>query len=50
MGFVTPAWLIQGDMIIEEYFEGKKPLEDAEKELKDLGVPDSMIQRLYKQG
>ena len=46
---VLPAWVLTGDSIINQYHEGRIPLEVAEKKLDDLGVPPSMKQRLYKE-
>ena len=50
MSFVTPAWVIVGDGVINQYHEGRISLEYAEKKLKDLGVPESMLNRLYEKG
>jgi hypothetical protein len=46
---VIPAWVIAGDGIINQYHEGRISLEYAEKKLDDLGVPQSMKNRLYKE-
>jgi len=45
----TPAWIIVGDSVINQYHEGRISLEYAEKKLDDLGVPQSMKNRLYQQ-
>jgi len=45
----TPAWVIVGDGVINQYHEGRMSLEYAEKKLDDLGVPQSMKNRLYKE-
>jgi len=50
MSFVTPVWVIVGDGVINQYQEGRISLEYAEKKLKDLGVPESMLNRLYEKG
>jgi len=44
---VIPAWVIVGDSVINQYHEGNLRLDVAEKKLDDLGVPESMKQRLY---
>jgi hypothetical protein len=46
---VIPAWVIAGDGIINQYHDGRISLEYAEKKLDDLGVPQSMKNRLYKE-
>jgi hypothetical protein len=46
---VIPAWVIAGDGIINQHHEGRISLEYAEKKLDDLGVPQSMKNRLYKE-
>jgi len=46
---VIPAWVLVGDSIINQYHEGRISLEHAEKKLDDLGVPQSMKNRLYKE-
>lgn len=48
MSFVTPAWVIVGDGVINQYHEGRISLESAEKKLKDMDVPESMLNRLYE--
>ena len=48
MIWITPAWVIVGDGLINQYREGRISLEYAEKKLKDLGVPESMLNRLYE--
>ena len=45
---ITPAWAIVGDGVINQYHEGRISLEYAEKKLKDLNVPEGMINRLYE--
>jgi len=45
---VIPAWVILGNSIINQYYEGRTSLEYAEKKLDDLGVPQSMKNRLYE--
>jgi len=44
---VTQAWVLVGDSVINQYHEGRMRLDVAEKKLDDLGVPESMKQRLY---
>ena len=39
--------MIAGDSVINQYHEGNLRLGVAEKKLDDLGVPESMKQRLY---
>jgi len=39
--------VIAGDSVINQYHEGNLRLGVAEKKLDDLGVPESMKQRLY---
>jgi hypothetical protein len=45
---VMPAWVIVGDGVIKQYHEGRISLEYAEKKLKDMGVPESMLNKLYE--
>jgi len=47
VSWVTPAWVIAADSVIHRYYAGFMTLEDAEKELDRLKVPDSMKKRLY---
>lgn len=47
MSWVTPAWVIAADSVIHRFYAGFMTLEDAEKELDRLKVPDSMKDRLY---
>jgi len=44
----TPAWVLVGDSVINQYHEGRMSLGYAEKKLDDLGVPQSMKNRLYE--
>ena len=44
-----PAWVLMGDSIINQYHEGRIPLGYAEKKLDDIGAPQSMKNRLYKE-
>ena len=45
----TPAWVLVGDSIVNQYHEGRIPLGYAEKKLDDIGAPQSMKNRLYKE-
>jgi hypothetical protein len=44
---IIPAWVLTADSIINQYHEGRIDLERAESKLKDLCVPQSMMDRLY---
>jgi len=47
-GSITPAWVLVGDSVINQYHEGRMSLGYAEKKLDDLGAPQSMKNRLYQ--
>jgi hypothetical protein len=44
---VIPAWVLAADSVINQYHEDRIDLERAEAKLKDLCVPQSMMDRLY---
>jgi len=42
----TPAWVILGNLVIKDYQEGKRSQKSAYNELMNLGVHESMLNRL----
>ena len=44
---IIPAWVLTADSIINQYHEGRIDLERAEAKLRDLCVPQTMMDRLY---
>ena len=46
---VIPAWLLVADSVINEYHAGRIDYERAKAKLKELHVPETMLERLNKE-
>jgi hypothetical protein len=43
---VIPAWILAADSVINEYHAGRIDYERAKAKLKELHVPETMLERL----
>ena len=46
---VIPAWILVADSVIHQYHKGELDYDIAKAKLKEMHVPDTMLERLNKE-